>query len=567
MRMTYSRNLCLLSFALVCGQLSAGNIEPVYADEGMVVAGHPEAAEIGRDVLRNGGTAMDAVVATALALGVAEPYGSGLGGKCALLYYEAATEKVWFIDGMDAAGAEFDPEKLAALSSSERAEGGAGIGVPGLLAALELGHGKWGKLPWSDVVLPSARLAREGFAVVPGMLVFFERRVERVQSHPETARIYLPGGVLPPAGSRLPSPDLAWTLERIAKKGRAGFYEGPVARRMVKEVRRQGGHLTRADFRDYEARLSPPISLQIGETLLYAGGPPTTGGATSLLSLKALEDVFMLNREVGFHSTDNLDRWARILRHVYPKIQASVADAPESLADWQKMVQPEALQDLRSAAGVALLEAVTAPGAIGEPADFYPRSDDGWTTHFVVADKYGNLASVTQSLSHHFGSGVTPPGTGVVMNNSLKNFSFSDPEAVNYGAPGKRPRSTIAPIIGLRGGKAAFALGLPGGGRIPTTTLAVLCDHLLFGSDLGTAISDPRVHLLRSWSEAPDSNILQLESGLPQPVEKRLRELGWEVERVTDTEFFGGMTAVEREPEGGWIGWADFRRTNFASGY
>ena len=544
-----------------------GELPSLLGDQGMVVAGHPEAAEIGLEVLKNGGNAMDAVVATGLALGVAEPYGSGLGGKGAILYFEAASGKVWFIDGMDAAGREFDAEALGALSSGARAEGASGIGVPGLLAALALGHGKWGSLTWRELVLPAADLSERGFCVVPGMRIFFARRLERIRSHEETARIYLPGGEIPEEGTRLPNGDLAGTLRRIAENGPAGFYEGEVAERIVSEVRAGGGRLTLEDFRDYRARLGTPVSVNIGGTMLFAGGPPTTGGATALLSLKALE-AHDWHLRAGFLSSGNIDAWARTLRHVYPRIQAAVADVPDALPAWQAMLEPAALKELRAEAGLLSGADGTAKAVALTRTEGLPLlAGDGWTTHFVVADKFGNVASVTQSLSHHFGSGVTAPGTGVVLNNSLKNFSFSEASGVNYGAPGKRPRSTIAPVIVLREGRPAFALGLPGGGRIPTTTLAVLVDHLYFGRSLGEAIAAPRVHLRRDWSSEPVSRLLQVEAAFPKALRRPLEAMGWEVETVTDTEFFGGVTAIEFLPDGTFAGWADFRRTNHAAGF
>jgi gamma-glutamyltranspeptidase/glutathione hydrolase len=549
--------------AMVFGvQASAGALlEPVHGREGMVVAGHPEAAEIGLEILRQGGNAMDATVATALALGVAEPYGSGLGGKCAILYYEAKSGIVFFIDGMDAAGSTFEVDKLAEMSSAERAEGGAGIGVPGLVAALEFGHQAWGSQAWGELVLPAADLSEKGFLMVPGMSTFFERRKDRIRSHGETARIYLPEGKVPATGSRVPNLDLAETLRRIAEEGAAGFYAGPVAEKMVSEISRQGGSLTLEDFMTYKARFGISIHADVKGTRIHAGGPPTTGGATALLSLKALEtgdwDV-----SAGFRAPQNLDLWARTLRHVYPRIQAAIADAPSTPLAWQKMLEADALRELRKVVG----KDAAAAGVVGADADAAGPAD-GWTTHFVVADRFGNVASVTQSLSHHFGSGVTAPGTGVVLNNSLKNFSFRDPSGVNYGAPGKRPRSTIAPVIGLRGGQPVFALGLPGGGRIPTTTLAVLVDHLIFENSLGDAIAGPRVHLVRSWSAEPDSHILELEGELTENAREALLGLGWELRMVTDTEFFGGMNAVEIEDDGTFTGWADFRRTNAAAGY
>lgn len=192
---------------------------------------------------------------------------------------------------------------------------------------------------------------------------------------------------------------------------------------------------------------------------------------------------------------------------------------------------------------------------------------DECTTHFVVADQYGNVAAVTQSLSHHFGSGVIAPGTGVLLNNSLKNFKFNDEGSPNAPAPGKRPTSTIAPVLVLKDGLPALAIGLPGGQRIPTTMTQVLLDHLAFGQSVGQAILTPRFHLKRSYSKEPDSRLIQLEEALPERHWMALQGFGWQLEVPDDSEYFGGVTAIERYEDGTLTGWADPRRTNFAAGF
>lgn len=536
----------------------AFSIQSENGRNGMVVAGHPQAAAMGRVVLQAGGNAMDAAVTTALALGVAEPYGSGLGGKGAILYYDAQNEEVVFVDGMDAAGSAFNPKQLGDMSSSERAEGGHSVAVPGLLAALSLAHKEWGKKDWESLVTPVADFAESGFEVVDGMPVFFARRLERIRSHPETARLYLVNGDTPPAGSILKNPDQAKTLRLIAAKGAQGFYDGPVAQAIVAEIRKQGSLLTEEDFRNYKARKMDPISIRTGNYRLFAGAPPTTGGSTALLGMKLLEH-HPWNLDDGFRSAKNVDAWARALRHLYPRIQRTMADHPNSHEEFQSMSESDYLLQLRAEMG----------NLDPSPAGAAGNADTGssWTTHFVIADAEGNIACVTQSLSHHFGSGVTAPGTGVVLNNSLKNFSFSDPQGVNYGAGHKRPRSTVAPVIVFEDNQPVLAFGLPGGGRIPTTTFAFLIETLYFGESVESAMEAPRLHLLRDWSRDPVSRKIQVEAGVDPHLQKELRQLGWIVEVVEDTEFFGGITAIEFESDGSMTGWADDRRTNSASGF
>jgi gamma-glutamyltranspeptidase/glutathione hydrolase len=558
-RVTVLAGFCFLATGLAWASGTLKSLIPVSANGGMVVAGHPEAAEIGAAILESGGTAMDAVVATGFAVGVAEPYGSGIGGKCVILYYEAASGETWYIEGMDSSGSELDPKQLIDAGSSGRAEGALGVGVPGMVSAMELGHSRWGQMPWKELLEPSIKLALAGSAIVPGMRPLIEAKLERIRSNAECTRIYLPGGKLPEEGSRLPNPDLAWTMEQIAESGAAGFYSGKVARRIVEDLQSGGSHLTLEDFQAYRAKVREPLSIEWNGYTLITSGRPTVGPPRVLLSLKLLERVGFPDDE-SLRTAANLDLYGRVLRNLYPLIQANLADSEDYLRRWQELAGGESMNRLRKA---------TMENRQSEEADAMDNpleQASGWTTHFVVADKFGNVASVTQSLSHHFGSGVVPPGTGVVMNNSLTNFSYWENEPVNYVSPGKRPRSTISPTIVFRDGQPVLAIGLPGGSRIPTTLLAVLIEHLQFEKPLGEVIAAPRFHLRRSWSLEPDSIEFQFEKGMGATIGGELEQLGWTVSMVTNPEYFGGVTAISLEDNGRLTGWADWRRTNRAVG-
>lgn len=555
--------LCLM---VVVDGLRGAAVERAEGAEGMVVAGHRAAAEVGVKLLKAGGSAMDAAVGTSLALGVAEPYGSGLGGKVALLYYEAQSGEVHYIDGMDLAGGGIEVEALARMGVNERAQGGHAVAVPGLVAGLALGHEKWGVLEWEDVVLPAARLAEGGVEVVAGMPVFFERRIERIQSQAETARLYLIAGRVPKVGERLVNADLGWTLREIAAGGAKAFYEGEIAERIVEAVVGTGGWMTVADLAEYRARLGKPVKVEIAGREIYAGGVPTTGGASSLLAMRVLEG-YAWNMDAGFRTAANVDGWARALRHIYPHIQAKVADHAGAGLAVEALLGERFVGALRAKAfGEGGGPERGGVGAGIEAHQAHEAALGGWTTHFVVVDGRGNIASVTQSLSHHFGSGVTAAGTGILLNNSLTNFSYRGRGGVNYAAGGKRPRSTIAPMLVLRDGVPELAFGLPGGGRIPTTTLAFLVDVLVFGRPVGEAIAAPRLHLRRDAAAQARSRVIEVEAGVDGALVAALEALGWEVERVADTEYFGGLNAVEIGV-GGLTGWADQRRTNAAVGY
>jgi gamma-glutamyltranspeptidase/glutathione hydrolase len=525
---------------LVAPALSARDIEPVVGRHGMVVAGHPEAAEIGLDILRQGGNAMDAAVATSFALGVAEPYGSGIGGKCVILYFESKTGETRYIDGLDAAGARLDVEKLSQATPEERAEGGLGVAVPGQVAAMHLAHQNWGQLPWADLLEPSAALAENGFLVVSGMPVFFERRLERIRSNAEARRLYLVDDAIPAEGERLANADLARTIRSIAETGRDGFYKGAIAESIVAAVRDQGGDLTLEDLETYEAKILEPIQIDWRDRKIVSSPPPVKGGATALLVMKLLEFHGWPERG-ALRRPGNIDDWGRAFRHVYPLIEERMGDHPEAEANWRLLVRDFTLQQLR--------QEILRNGSPPVAASFRPGEADECTTHFVVADQYGNVASVTQSLSHHFGSGV------IAL------------EGPNAPARGRRPTSTIAPVIVLKDGLPTLALGLPGGQRIPTTLALVLLDRMAFGVPIGEAIIAPRVHLKRSYSDEPDSALIQLEEPLTVADSLALESEGWKLEVPANSGYFGGITAIEIHEDGTLTGWADLRRTNAAAGF
>ncbi len=518
-------------------------VEVARSRRGMVVAGHPEAAEIGVKVLAEGGNAMDAAVAVSLALGVAEPYGSGLGGKLMFLYREGASGRVFAVDAMDQASATLDAGRFVARSYGERSEGWGAVAIPGLLAGLHEGHRRWGDRPWAEAVRPAADLARSGARVLPRTRSFFERRVERIRVSDEASRIFLPGGELPEVGGRLANPDLVGTLELIARRGRDGFYRGPVATAVVDASRAGGGSLTLEDLAGYEARVSEPLGLDVHGVRVLTAPPPASGGATLLAALAALAgDGWSGGSPLA---AGHLDRIGRVLQRIYPEIQARIADVPSARDAFHQLVSS------RPAA------------APGRPPASEPEG--GSTTHFVVVDSAGNVASVTQSLSHHFGAGVVAPGTGVIFNNTMKNFATRDPGSVNFAAPAKRPRSTIAPTLVVRHGRPILALGVPGGQRIPTATLQVLLDTLVFRTDLAAAIRRPRAHLRRPIREVDPANVFELEA-VDARLAAALEDRGWAIEMSDDNETFGGFCAVEILPDGTLVGVADLRRTNAARG-
>ncbi len=540
-------------------------VVPVQGRHGMVVAGHPQATEAGVAVLKTGGNALDAAVAVSLSLGVAEPYGSGLGGKLMLLYFEAATGRTYAVDAMDAAPDSLDVAAYLKRPVDDRSYGYGSVCVPGLAEGLWAAHQRWGKMPWAQTVAPAITLAREGFEILPkthDLFVEQERKLRRGDA--EIARLYLPGNQVPAAGSRLPNPDLARTLERLAREGRDGFYRGPVANALVAASEVNGGVLTRDALASFEAQIVEPIGIDFRGYRVLAGPPPTHGAPLVLTLLKALENESFDGAPL--RSAQHLDLIGRLWREVQPHVQLAIADAPEALFNFEKMVAPDAIEALRAKAGL-----VTQPArrVVGWDPSGFSESAQAATTHFVVADKDGNIVCATQSLSLHFGAGVVAPGTGFVLNDSMSNFAYHDETSINYVAPGKRPRSTISPTLVLRDGKVVIALGIPGAARIPTAVFQALLDRLVLNRPLADAIGDTRFHFHSGWRPG-DDEAFEAEQSFPADEAARLTALGWKVvlrEPAGTGRHFGGINAIEVNADGSFTGYADPRRTNAAAGY
>jgi gamma-glutamyltranspeptidase/glutathione hydrolase len=538
-------------------------VVPVTAAHGMVVAAHPQAAAIGVDVLKRGGNAIDAAVAVALAVGVAEPYGSGLGGKLMLLYYEAKTNRVFVVEAMDACGSAIDPDAYRKLSAQAHSYGYGSVCVPGLAAGLWAAHQKWGVKKWADDVAPAIRLARDGFEILPKSRDMFDEELNKLRrGDPEIARLYLPGGELPDVGTHLKNEDLAHTMELLASRGRDGFYRGEVAEKIVTASQRGGGVLALDDFARYEARLTEAVAMPFRGYRLVCAPPPALGPAIFLPVLKALEDV---NFGGGpLRSVENLDLLGRFWRVADVQGHRLIGDDGASRAALDKLLSPDAIRALR--------EQGSAPAAAGKTVRLDADSPSeilGSTTHWLVADVQGNIVCATQSQSLHFGAGVIAPGTGVVLNDTMSDFTFTDRRNPNFVAPGRRPRSTLSPTIVFRGDRPAFAIGVPGGARITTAMLQVLLDRLALGRPLAEAIGDTRVHFVAGAAPAKDVS-LEAETSLPAELGEGLRARGWKVtlpEEPGRGRHFGGVNAIEFNADGTWTGFADPRRTNAAVGY
>ncbi len=538
----------------------------IEAKKYVVASGHQAATAVGMEVLRRGGNVIDATIATSLALGVAEPYGSGLGGKLVLLYREAASGKVYSIVALCTSPAALNDHEFCQLSSDERQCGYQSVGVPGLVAGLDEAHRRWGSLPWADLVNPAADLAEGGVEIDETMRSMFQPKVKYLIRDDEAAQLYLVGGKAPTIGTRMRNADLADTLREIGASGARSFYEGPIARRVVEAALKGGSSLTREDFRNYRVEVGEPLETEYRGYRIYSCPPPLTGGVTVLSALECMEQM-----QPEISSEDSVafaDRMCRALESLYPRIDDSIADSSKARISAEVLMSDACSRYL---AGVAKQLDPRKPYDKRERSRKREPSVEGLpsasTSHLLVVDWDGNMASLTQSLSLHFGASVVAPGTGFLLNDSLSNFSSNDPASVNYAAGAKRARSTIAPIIVTRQGQPWLALGIPGGQRIPTTTLHLLWQLIDGEAALDEAFATPRFHLRRPLQADEPPNVIDYEEDADKAWIEQLSSSGWSMSsRERDGHYFGGGSAAQYNDDGTIVGVADLRRTNFAAG-
>jgi len=523
---------------------------------GVVVSGSPQSTEAGIRILKQGGTAADAAVAVSLTLGVTEPFNSGLGGKLVVLYYDASNGKVSYMDAIETAPAGMSVEAMRALSSADRSRGWHSAAVPGCAAGLELMQKKWGKLSWKELVKPAVGYARDGFPLADKQIVEFGNKFDLVTKDPEAAKIYYPGKKVPEKNAILKNPDLARTMESMGDKGPQEFYQGDIADKLVSASKKGGGFFAKEDFKNYRAREFAPLEQDYKSYHIYAGAPPISGGATVLLTLKSLETKNWSN--TISMSLGRIEQVARAWQKIYPIVSSNFGDTPDRAERIQKVFSKESL----SALAKNVLDSSTPDSAAG--ADESPENAE--TTHFIVMDKAGNIVCATQSLSLHWGAAVVAPSTGILLNDSLSNFGFGTKKYVNSAEPGKRPRSTMAPVIVMEKGKPVIALGSPASDRIPTGVYQVLSNLIDFAMNPIAAIDQPRFHLNRAKSPSEPKNALELEEGFDASLAEDLKK-NWQISfKKKDQYYFGSVNVVRILPDGKREAFADERRTNVAAG-
>ena len=531
---------------------------PVISKTGMVVSQRQKASEIGAEILRKGGNAVDAAVATGLALAVVLPRAGDLGGGGFMVVYLEDKGETITIDYREKAPSKahrdlfldengnYDKQKaqFSLLSA----------GVPGTVAGLHLALSKYGTMTWQEVLEPSIKLAEEGFIVPHDLanILASPRYKKRLSSNEAAAKSYYKrdkSNYL--AGELLKLPDLAWTLKQLSTNGPVAFYEGEIAKKIVKEMKRNQGLITAEDLRNYKAIERLPVE-GVYKNFRIVSMPPASSGGIHLIQMLNMIEEFPI-KDMGFGSADSIHILAEVMKRAY-------ADRSKHLGDMDfydvpfSLMSKEYANFLNKSISVNLRTASKDVFA-GDP---YPYESPD-TTHFSVMDQYGNAVSNTYTLNFSYGSGIMIPGTGMLMNNEMDDFSSKPGVPNGYGLLGseansiqanKRPLSSMTPTIIFKENEPYLVLGSPGGSRIITTVLQVALNVMEHNMNVAQAVNSPRVH--HQW--LPE--VLMIEKGFGPDTEKILEDKGY---RLYPSSTMGSVQAILKDGDY-FYGAADPRR-------
>ena len=531
---------------------------PMAASGNMVVGPERFASEAGLTMLNQGGNAIDAAVATGFALAVTLPRAGNIGGGGFMLVHLAAENRNVFIDYREMAPAaatrdmfltpEGKVDQRRAYFSHQAS------GVPGTVAGLIHALEEYGTLPLATVIQPAIDLAANGFVMDITLHQNISARAERLAQDPETKKIFLGSdGKAPAIGSLFKQPDLAATLQRIADNGRDGFYAGPTAELIAKDMAANDGLITQADLANYVAVERAPVTGQFKDYAIVSAPPPSSGGIHVIQMLNILEPYPL---ETWGHNS------AQYLHHVIEAMKLAYADRSEHLGDPERMEAPIDFLLAKDYAskrrGLINSDSATSSAAIAPGIMPTPESPD--TTHYSVADSAGNVVSNTYTLNFSFGSHITIPGTGILMNNEMDDFAARPGFPNAYGlvqgeknavAPGRRPLSSMTPTLVFRNGEPWLATGSPGGSLIITAVMQTLLNAMAFDMNIAEAAAAPRVH--HQWM--PDRVLI--EPGISQDTLNILEGMGHNIESTRRT--LGRTNSIQLD--GPWrYGYSDLRR-------
>ncbi len=538
----------------ITGEKFASRSE-VIGQNGMVATSHPLATQIGLDILKQGGTAIDAAIAANIALGLMEPTGNGIGGDLFAIVWDAKTRKLY---GLNASGPApknisidyFNSKGLNKIPSY----GPLPITVPGAVDGWVKLHEKFGKLSFKSLFLPTIEYANNGFPVTETIAYYLDRSKERFENYPNFKEVWIKNGKMPVKGELFKNPQLANTLAIIADKGRAGFYEGQIAKTMADFIQSQGGFLSYEDLASFHSEWTPPVSSN------YRGFdvwelPPNGQGIAALQILNILENYDL--QKMGLFSSEYIHLFTEAKKLAFADRAKYYADPNFSKIPVKELIS-KSYADERSKLIDFNKAAATDQAGVLESGD---------TIYLTAADQYGNMISLIQSNYRGMGSGMMPPGLGFMLQDRGELFSLNKDHR-NALVGGKRPFHTIIPAFVTKDGKPFMSFGVMGGATQPQAHAQIIINMIDFGLNLQEAGDAPRI--VHSGSSQPTDEIMQnggtlsLESGFGKMIENELTSKGHKLKY--EPGIFGGYQAIMLK-NGVYFGASETRKDGQAAGY
>jgi gamma-glutamyltranspeptidase/glutathione hydrolase len=528
---------------------------PTIGNSGMVVSQNQASSDIGIEILNMGGNAIDAAVAVGFSLAITLPRAGNLGGGGFMLVYLSDEKKTIAVDFRSAAPKNLSNNDFLFLKNNydQRRYGYKASGVPGTVAGLLQTHERYGKLPLKKILQPVIKQAQEGVKVSYDLSQAIGS-AEQINLDQESQNIYYRYGDPIKEHLLMKRPDLAWTLSEIARNGEEAFYAGSIAKKIVQAMQQNGGYISAKDLKEYEPRFAEPIQTTYRNHKVLAHPPPAGGAAVLLEGLNILENFN--TAKFGPNSASFLHLFAEALQRGHMDRSRYMGDPKFYDVPIKKIISKKRASSLARSINP---QKVTPPEALN-PDSIFNEGEN--TTHYSIIDANGNVVSNTYTLGYSFGSGVTIPGTGILLDNQMNNFAYQhgNPEIIDRSAsignrfePGKRPMSTMTPIIIFDENNALKLItGSPGGALIPAAVLRVVTGIIDFDLNLGEATMLPRLH--KDW---PYEN-LRLEKGFSIDTLQILESYGHELE---ESKTMGSTQSILISAKGK-EGFADLRRPN-----
>ena len=529
-------------------------VRPAWPDEPLVTARHGMVAsaqhlgtEVGVDILKQGGNAIDAAVAVGYALAVVHPCCGNIGGGGFMTIHLADGHNL-FLNFREKAPLAATPDMMQDASGhvvkGRSTRTWLGVGVPGTVMGFDEALAKYGTMSLKQVIAPAIRLARDGFKLEAGDVRILNTSTDAFRKHPNVAAIFLNDGKPWQAGEVLRQPQLAHTLELIAAGGTRAFYDGPIAKAVVKASEANGGLLTMQDFRDYTVTWGKPVECEFHGFTIHSAPPPSSGGTTICETLQIIAPYPLA--KWGFHSADSVHRFVEAERRAFADRNTYLGDPAFVDNPVATLISPEHAAKLR--AGIEPGKATPSSEIQGSLGPYQATN----TTHYSVVDKDGNAVAVTYTVNSYFGIKQIAGDTGFFLNNEMDDFT-SKPDVPNqFGLrqgeanriePGKRPLSSMSPTIVTRDGKLFMVTGSPGGSTIISTTMESILNVVEYGMNVKQAIEAPRIHM--QWY--PDQIFAEPGAFTPA-VQAELERMGYHIRTVRS---LGDIAAIVVNPETG----------------